>query len=45
MENQQEEIILAGVVEESPESPPVAEQPGLPVIRIDIPLGLDDTTR
>ena len=37
MENQQE-LILAGVAEESP---PVAEQPGVPVVGIDIPLGLD----
>ena len=41
MENQQEEIILAGVAEESHESPTVAEQPGGPVVGIDIPLGLD----
>ena len=40
MENQQE-LILAGVGEQSPESPPVAEQPGVPVVGIDIPLGLD----
>ena len=39
-ENQQE-LILAGVAEESPESPPAAEQPGVPVVGIDIPLGLD----
>ena len=41
MENQEEEIILVGVAEESPESPPVAEQPGVPVVVIDIPLRLD----
>ena len=40
MENQQE-LILAGVAEESPESTPVAEQPGVPVVGTDIPLGLD----
>ena len=41
MENQQEKIYLAGVVEVSPESPPVAEQPGVPVVGIEVPLGLD----
>ena len=40
MEDQQE-LILAGVAEESPESAPVAEQPGVPVVGIDIFLGLD----
>ena len=41
MENHQEKIILAGAVELSPESPPTVEQPGVPVVGIDIPLGLD----
>ena len=41
MENHQEEIILAGAVELSSGSPPVAELPGVPVVGIDIPLGLD----
>ena len=40
MENQQE-LSLVGVAEVSPESPPLAEQPGMPVVGIDIPLGLD----
>ena len=41
MENQQEEIFLAAVVEVSPESPPVAEKPSVPVVGIYVPLGLD----
>ena len=45
MEYQHEEDILAGVVgdpvEESPESPPLAEQPAVSVVVIDIPLGLE----
>ena len=41
MENQQEEIFLAGVFEVSPESPPLTKQPVVPVVGIDILLGLD----
>ena len=32
---------MAGAVEVSPESPPVADQHGVPVVGIDIPLGLE----
>ena len=41
MENHQDGIILAGAVEVSPESLPVAEPPSVPVVGIDFPLVLD----